>query len=247
MTNLTGKVALITGGSRGIGAAIATRLAADGADIAITYQRNADGAEKVLDEIRALGRRAVSIAADSADPEAVRGAVLMTVAELGGLDVLVNNAGIFAHGPFEDVSVAEFDRTFAIHVRAPFVAAQAAAAHLPDNDGRIITIGSDLAERAPFPGIALYSGSKSALVGLTKGLARDLGPRGITVNLVHPGSTDTDMNPANGPTADAQRGFTALGHYAAGSDVAGMVAHLAGPDGRYITGATILVDGGFTA
>jgi 3-oxoacyl-[acyl-carrier protein] reductase len=244
---MTDRVALITGGSRGIGAAIATRLAADGTDIAITYHSNADGAEKVLAEVRALGRRGIAIAADSADPEAVRGAVEATVAELGRLDVLVNNAGIFAHGPFEQVSVAEFDRTFAIHVRAPFVAAQAAAAHLPDNDGRIITIGSDLAERAPFPGIALYSGSKSALVGLTKGLARDLGPRGITVNLVHPGSTDTDMNPADGPTADAQRGFTALGRYGAGSDIAAMVAHLAGPDGRYVTGASILVDGGFTA
>jgi NAD(P)-dependent dehydrogenase (short-subunit alcohol dehydrogenase family) len=247
MPELTGKVALITGGSRGIGAAIATRLAADGADVAITYQRNADGAAKVLGEVRALGRRATAIAADSADPDAVRGAVETTVGELGRLDVLVNNAGIFAHGPFDEVSVEEFDRTFAIHVRAPFVAAQAAAAHLPDHDGRIITIGSDLAERTPFPGIALYAGSKSALVGLTKGLARDLGPRGITVNLVHPGSTDTDMNPVDGPTADAQRGFTALGHYGAGSDIAAMVAHLAGPDGRYVTGATILVDGGFTA
>ncbi|HEY3502493.1 MAG TPA: SDR family oxidoreductase [Actinocatenispora sp.] len=246
MTDLTGKVALVTGGSRGIGAAVARRLAADGADVALTYVTAEDRAAKVVAEIEEHGRRGLAIAADAADPDAVRGAVERAVAELGRLDILVNNAGIYLTGPLADLTDADFDRTFAIHVRAPFVAAQAAAPHLPDGEGRIVTIGSDLAERAAFPGLTLYSASKSALVGLTKGLARDLGARGITANLVHPGSTDTEMNPADGPHAEHQRALIPLGHFGTGADVAAMVAHLAGPDGRYVTGATILVDGGFT-
>jgi NAD(P)-dependent dehydrogenase (short-subunit alcohol dehydrogenase family) len=243
MDDLTGRVALVTGGSRGIGAAIALRLARDGADVAITYRSAADQAAQVAKEIERLGRRALAVQADSADAGAVRGAVDAVVAELGRLDVLVNNAGVFPYGPFEEVSLEELDRTLAIHSRAAFVAAQAASPHLGP-DGRIISIGSNLAERVPFPGVALYAMSKSALLGLTRGLARELGPRGITVNLVQPGSTDTDMNPADGDSAEHQRSLTALGRYQTADEVAATVAHLAGPGGRTITGASLLVDAG---
>jgi NAD(P)-dependent dehydrogenase (short-subunit alcohol dehydrogenase family) len=193
-----------------------------------------------------MGRRALAIRADSADPRAVAGAVERTVAELGRLDILVNNAGIAALGPLEAVTLEELDRTLAIHVRAAFVAAQAAARHLGEG-GRIISIGSCLAERVPWPGISLYAMSKAALIGLTKGLARDLGARGITVNVVQPGPIDTDMNPADGPTAEEERRQLALGEFGQGEDIAATVAHLAGEGGRFITGAAIAVDGGFTA
>jgi NAD(P)-dependent dehydrogenase (short-subunit alcohol dehydrogenase family) len=176
----------------------------------------------------------------------VRGAVDATVTELGRLDVLVNNAGVFPYGPFEEVPLDELDRTLAIHARAAFVAAQAASPHLGP-DGRIISIGSNLAERVPFPGVALYAMSKSALLGLTRALARELGPRGITVNLVQPGSTDTDMNPADGDSAEHQRSLTALGRYQTADEVAATVAHLAGPGGRTITGTSLLVDAGTNA
>jgi NAD(P)-dependent dehydrogenase (short-subunit alcohol dehydrogenase family) len=246
MNDLTGRVALVTGGSRGIGAAIAIRLAREGADVALTYREAEDGAAKVVQEIEGLGRRGLAVRADSADPNAVRAAVDRTVAELGRLDVLVNNAGIFPYGPFEQVSPEELDRTVAIHVRAAFVAAQAASPHL-GTGGRIISIGSNLAERAPHGGIALYTMTKSALTGFTRALARELGPRGITVNVVHPGSTDTDMNPADGPSAEGQRSLTALGRYQTADDVAATVAHLAGPGGRTITGTALLVDSGANA
>jgi 3-oxoacyl-[acyl-carrier protein] reductase len=237
MTHLSGKAALVTGGSRGIGAAIARRLAEEGADVAVTY---------VIAEIKALGRQGVAIAADSADAEAIKEAVAETVRTLGRLDILVNNAGVFPYGPFEEVSLAEFDRTMAIHARAAFVAAQAATPYM-GKGGRIISIGSNLGERVPHPGVSLYAMSKSALIGFTRGLARDLGERGITVNLVQPGSTATDMNPPEGESADAQRSLTALGHYGAAEDVAATVAYLAGEAARQITGASILVDGGANA
>jgi 3-oxoacyl-[acyl-carrier protein] reductase len=243
---LDGRVALVTGGSRGIGAAIARRLAADGADVALTYRQAAERAGEVADAVRASGRRAVTIEADCGDPAAVAAAVERTAAELGRLDILVNNAGIFPIGPLEEASLEEVDRTLAIHVRGPFVAIQAASRHMRDG-GRIISIGSSLAERVPYPGVSLYAMSKSAVVGLTKGVARDLGERGITVNVVHPGSTDTEMNPADGPDADAERALTALGRYASPEDIAATVSHLAGDGGRYITGAAIAVDGGVTA
>lgn len=246
MGNLDGRVALVTGGSRGIGAAVALRLARDGADVALTYRSEGDKAAAVVAAIEQSGRRGLAMQADSADPGAVRAAVDATAARLGRLDVLVNNAGVFPYGPFEEVDLEELDRTIAIHVRAAFVAAQAASPHLGPG-GRIISIGSNLAERAPHDGIALYSMTKSALVGLTKALARELGPRGITVNVVHPGSTDTDMNPADGPSADGQRALTALGQYQSADDVAATVAHLAGPDGRTITGTALLVDAGANA
>ncbi len=246
MSELEGKVALVTGGSRGIGAAIARRLAREGADVALTYLSAADGAKAVVREIEAEGRRGLAIQADGADPKAVVGAVERTVDELGRLDVLVNNAGIFPNGPLEDVSLEEVDRTLAVHVRAVYVASQAAARHMGDG-GRIVSIGSCFAERVPYPGVSLYAMSKSALIGLTKGLARDLGERGITATLVHPGSTDTEMNPADGEGAEEERGFIALGHYGSTEDIAATVAHLAGEGGRYVTGASIAVDGGYAA
>ncbi|MGK5554221.1 SDR family NAD(P)-dependent oxidoreductase [Actinomadura kijaniata] len=246
MAELEGKTALVTGGSRGIGAAIALRLARDGADVALTYVSAADRAAAVVAEIERRGRRALAIRADSADPDAVTAAVERTAAGLGGLDILVNNAGIAPYGPLEEARLEDLDRALAIHVRAAFAAAQAAARHLPPG-GRIISIGSSLAERVPDPGWTLYATSKAALVGLTRGLARDLGPRGVTAVLVHPGSTDTDMNPADAPGAEAERRHTALGRYADPEDVAATVAHLAGPGGAYVTGTSILVDGGVAA
>jgi 3-oxoacyl-[acyl-carrier protein] reductase len=246
MAELDGKVALVTGASRGIGAAIAKRLADDGADVALTYRQASEQAASVADAVRGRGRRAVAINADCTDPDAVASAVDRAATELGRLDVLVNNAGIFPMGPLEEASLEEIDRTLAVHVRAPFVAIQAASRHMGDG-GRIINIGSSLAERVPYPGVSLYAMSKAAVVGLTKAAARDLGERGITVNVVHPGSTDTDMNPADGPDADAERALTALGRYASPDEIAATVSHLAGEGGRYITGAAIAVDGGVTA
>ncbi|WP_052849957.1 SDR family NAD(P)-dependent oxidoreductase [Streptomyces avicenniae] len=245
---LTGTTALVTGGSRGIGAAIVRRLAREGADVAFTHV-SAAGAERaaaVLADVEAAGRRGLAIRADSADPRAVTAAVERTVAAFGRLDILVNNAGVAPMGPVEDVTAEELDRALNVHVRAAFVAAQAAVPHLPEG-GRIISIGSNLTERAHFPGIALYAMTKSALSGLTRALARELGPRGITANVVHPGSTDTDMNPASAPEADAERALTALGRYLEPDDIAATVAHLAGPGGRGITGAAITVDAGANA
>lgn len=246
MSDLTGRVALVTGGSRGIGAATALRLARDGADVALTYLASEERAAEVVRAIEATGGRGLALRADSADPEAVAAAVDATAARLGRLDILVNNAGVFPYGPFEKVDVAELDRVLSIHVRSAFVAAQAASRHL-EAGGRIITIGSNLAERVPGAGIALYAMTKSALSGLTKALARELGPRGITVNLVHPGSTDTDMNPADGAGAQEQRALTALGRFLTTDDIAATITHLAGEGGRAITGAALLVDAGANA
>lgn len=244
--DLIGKVALVTGGSRGIGAAVVRRLAREGADVALTYVRGEEHARRVVAEVAALGRRALAIAADAADDAAVIAAVERTVRELGRLDVLVNNAGIGAFGPLDTVRLDEVDRILAVNVRAAFVAAQAAARSM-SRGGRIVSIGSCLAERVPGAGTALYSMSKAALVGMTKGLARELGARGITANVIHPGPIDTDMNPADGAGADAQRAITALGRFGTPDDVAAMVAHLAGGAGDYVTGAAIAVDGGYAA
>ncbi|MFF4138588.1 SDR family NAD(P)-dependent oxidoreductase [Streptomyces mirabilis] len=245
MNRLEGNVALITGGSRGIGAAVALRLAEEGADLVLTYENNAERAGEVVEQIKARGRRALAVQADSAVPEALTAAVDEAAATFGRLDILVNNAGVFLVGPLEDLGSTEIDRTLAVNVRAPFAASQAAVRHM-DQGGRIISIGSNVAERAVFPGLALYAMSKTALVGMTKGLARELGPRGVTVNLVHPGPTDTDANPAAGPNAEMIAGFTAVGRYAQAAEIAATVAHLASADGAYITGASIHVDGGFT-
>jgi NAD(P)-dependent dehydrogenase (short-subunit alcohol dehydrogenase family) len=246
MSKLAGKVALVTGGSRGMGAAIATRLAREGADVAVTYVTTGDKVPAIVAEIERTGRRGLAIAADSADPLAVRTAVEQTVAVLGRLDILVNNAGIYIEKPFADLTPDDFDRMVAVNTRAAFIASQAAAPHMREG-GRIISIGSNLAERVPGPGLSLYSLTKAALVGLTKGMARDLGPHGITVNIVHPGSTDTDMNPASGETAEAQRSLMAIPRYGEPGDIAGLVAWLASEEGRFVTGTALTIDGGANA
>lgn len=198
---LAGRVALVTGGSRGMGAAIAQRLAAEGAAVALTYNSGAEPAAAVVAGIEAAGGRAHAIRADNGDPAAVEAAVAEAVERFGRLDILVANAGIFRVAPLETLTVEDFDETFAVNLRAVFVAARAAAPHMAEG-GRIVSVGSNLAERVPWPRLSLYTSSKAGLIGLTRALARELGPRGITVNVVHPGSTDTDMNPADGPQAD---------------------------------------------
>jgi len=244
--DLNGKRALVTGASRGLGRAIALSLARAGADVAITYEKSADKAQAVADEIRALGRTGIAIQADSADVNAIQTAVAQTVGQLGGLDILVNNAGIARGGPLEEMSIEDIDALINVNIRGVMIATQAAIPHLGEG-GRIITIGSCLANRVALPGIAVYSMTKSALNSLTRGLARDLGPRGITVNLVHPGPTDSDMNPADGEGADVQRQGIALGHYGEADDIADAVTFLASPAGKHITGTGIDVDGGLNA
>jgi 3-oxoacyl-[acyl-carrier protein] reductase len=244
-TELDTKVALVTGGSRGIGAGVALRLAEAGADVVLSYARRADAAADVVQRIEKLGRRGLAVAADNADPDAVAAVVDRAATEFGRLDILVNNAAMFDVKPIGEFDVDDFDRMMAVNVRAPFVASRAAARHLTDG-GRIITIGSNMVERTVFPGFTVYSTSKTALVGLTKGLSRDLGPRGITANLVNPGPIDTDMNPADNPLAGTIAAFTALGRYGTPDEIGAAVAWLASDDARYVTGATINVDGGFT-
>jgi 3-oxoacyl-[acyl-carrier protein] reductase len=243
---LQGKRALVTGASRGIGAAIAKTLAAEGADVAITYEKSADRANEVISAIREQGRKGVAIQADSADVTAVQSSIEKTVRELGGLDILVNNAGILRVGGLKDNSIDDIDALLDVNVRSPIVASQAALAHLTKG-GRIITIGSYFADRVPAPVLTVYSATKSAMVAFTKGLARELGPSEITVNLVQPGSIDTDMNPAHGPFGDALRQFMALGHYGKPDDIANAVAFLASEKAKYITGTTLTVDGGANA
>jgi len=243
---LSGKVALITGGSRGIGAAIAKRLAAEGAAVAITYSSGRQKADEVVRAIESGGGRAIAIRADNADANAVKNAVSEAVKKLGSLDVLVNNAGIALVKPLDQFSLEEFDRSVAVNVRAVFVATQEAVRHLPDG-GRIITIGSVNADRMPFAGGSVYAMTKAAVAGLTRGLARDLGPRNITVNVVQPGPVETDMNPADGPFAETLKGFMALKRYGKGEEIAGMVAYLAGPEAAFVTGACLTIDGGFAA
>ncbi|MDP3813467.1 3-oxoacyl-ACP reductase family protein [Pseudomonas sp.] len=245
-SNLNDQVALIQGGSRGIGAAIAQRLAAEGAAVAITYVSSPDKAAAVVHSIEAGGGRALAIKADSADAEAVRGAVRQTVEHFGRIDILVNNAGVLAIAPIEEFSLDDFDRTLAVNVRSVFVASQEAARHMRDG-GRIITIGSTNAERMPFAGGSVYAMSKSAIVGLTRGMARDLGPRGITVNNVQPGPVDTDMNPDSGDFAEMIKGLMAINRYGRAEEIAAFVAYLAGPEAGYITGASLTIDGGFAA
>jgi 3-oxoacyl-[acyl-carrier protein] reductase len=244
--NLAGKRALVTGGSRGIGAAIVRRLAREGADVALTYVSKRDDANETAKAARALGVRAIAIAADSADPKAVVAAVEQTVAEFGGIDILVNNAGVALLGPIDDFRLEDFDHTMAINLRAVFVATQAAVKHM-GKGGRIVMIGSCNAERIPFAGGAVYAMSKAGLVGLVKGLARDLGPRGITVNNIQPGPVNTDMNPAEGEFAQMLRNLMSIPRYGSADEIAAMVAYLAGPESAFVTGASLAIDGGFTA
>lgn len=244
---LSGKKALVTGASRGIGAAIAKALAAEGADVAITYEKSADAAAEVVHAINALGRKGVAIQADSADAAAVQASVKKTVAELGGLDILVNNAGILRLGDIRDISIEDIDALLNVNVRAPIIASQAVIPYLEDG-GRIINIGSFFADRVPAgAGLPVYAMSKSALTAFSKGLARELGLRNITVNVVQPGSIDTEMNPIGGPFFSGLSALTALGRYGTVDDIANIVTYLAGPKSQYITGAVLTVDGGANA
>ncbi|HEY0523400.1 MAG TPA: 3-oxoacyl-ACP reductase family protein [Stellaceae bacterium] len=244
---LTGKVALVTGGSRGIGAAIAERLAADGADVAISYSSSSESAERVVAGIRrSAGVRAEAFHADAADPAAVKALVPAVVEQFGRLDILVNNAGIWQQNILTEATEEEFDRIVGVNVRAVFLAAREAA-RVMQPGGRIINIGSVLGERVPFPGVGLYSMSKFAVAGLTRAWARDLGPRGITVNCIQPGPVDTEMNPATGDFAAVQRQGTALDRYGRADEIAAAASFLASPEATYVTGATINVDGGTIA
>jgi len=244
---LAGKSALVTGGSRGIGASIAKRLAADGASVAITYtSASPDKANEVVREIEATGGKAIAIQADAGNAEAVRTSVAKTVGAFGGIDILVNNAGIAVITPLEQFSLEEFDKMLGINVRGLFVATQEAARHMKEG-GRIIHIGSTNAERMPFAGGAAYALTKGAVASFTKGAARDLGPRGITVNNVQPGPVDTELNPADGEFAKALVPMLALQRYAHTDEIANFVAFLASPESSYITGANLLIDGGFAA
>lgn len=243
---LEGRAALITGGSRSIGAAIARRLAADGASVAITFSSSPGPAEAVVKAITDAGGKALAIKADSGQAAAVVRAVQATVEAFGRLDILVNNAGILALGPLDQLTLADFDRSIAVNVRGVFVATQEAARHMGEG-GRIINIGSTNADRMPFPGGSVYAMTKSALIGLTKGLARDLGPRGITINNVQPGPVDTDMNPASGPFAETMKSLMALPRYGHADEIAGLVSYLASPEAGFVTGASLTIDGGFAA
>lgn len=246
MIDLSGKRALVTGGSRGIGAAIALALADNGADVAFTYQNSAARAEAVKATIESRGRKAVAIQADSADPAAIARSVSEAVSTLGGLDILVNSAGIAHNGFIEDLDVEAYQNLMDVNVRAPVLFSKAAIPHLPSG-GRIIFVGSNLADRVPFPGVTAYAMSKSALLSLTRGLARELGPKGITVNLLHPGSTDTDANPADGASADGQRSLSAIGRFAEPAEVANAAVFLASPAASVVTGSVLTADGGGVA
>jgi 3-oxoacyl-[acyl-carrier protein] reductase len=244
--NLEEKTALVTGGSRGIGAAIAKRLAADGANVAITYTKGADAAAAVVKEIERAGGKAIAIQADAADAEAVKAAIEKTVATFGRLDVLVNNAGTAIPKTFEETALEEMDRMIDINIRGVFVATQAALKHMREG-GRIITIGSAVGERVLTPGLVAYAATKGAVKIFTQGLAREVGSRGITVNNVQPGPIDTDLNPATGDWAVPQKALTALNRYGHVDDIAAMVAFVAGPEASYVTGANLTVDGGMNA
>ncbi|MEW5809193.1 MAG: 3-oxoacyl-ACP reductase family protein [Actinomycetota bacterium] len=242
---LAGKRAVVTGGSRGIGAGIVRRLVADGADVAFTYQSSAQPAQDLADELGGTGSKVVALQADSADPTAVADAVQAAASALGGLDILVNNAGIAYGAPIEDFPLEEFDRLIAVNVRGVFAATKAVVPHLGQG-GRIITIGSVNADRAPMAALSGYALTKAAVAGFTRGLVRELGPRGITVNTIQPGPVATDMNPEHGGDfSDQVRPFIAVGRYGQPADIASAVAYLASPEASYVTGVTWNIDGGF--
>jgi 3-oxoacyl-[acyl-carrier protein] reductase len=246
MTKLTGKTALVTGAARSIGAAIAKRLAADGASVAITYGKSADAAAQVVKEIENAGGKAIAIRADATNAKAVAAAVDQTVAHFGRLDIVVNNAGTAIPKPFADQTLEEMDQMIDLNLRGVFIATHSALRHLQDG-GRIITIGSCVGERIMTPGLTAYAATKGAVKMFTQGLARELGARGITVNNVQPGPIDTDLNPASSEWAAPQIANTALKRYGRVEEVAALVAFVAGPDASYITGANLTVDGGTNA
>ncbi|MFN6478628.1 3-oxoacyl-ACP reductase family protein [Nostoc sp. DedQUE07] len=243
---LTGKVALVTGGSRGLGAAIAKRLAQDGAAVALTYTSSPQKADEVVQAIETAGGQALAIRADSANAEAVKNAVTETVKAFGRLDILVNNAGIATLATIDEFSLDDFDRIIAVNIKGVFVATQEAVRHIGEG-GRIIMIGSVNSDIMPFAGGSVYALTKGAIASFTRGLARDLGPRGITVNNIQPGPVDTDMNPAEGSFADTMRSMTALQRYGRSEEVADMVSYLASAEAGFVTGASLNIDGGFAA
>ncbi|AHG65593.1 SDR family NAD(P)-dependent oxidoreductase [Advenella mimigardefordensis] len=253
MSLLSGKTALVTGGSRGIGAAIVRHLAREGASVAFTYSSSGAAAQALAAELDAAKSTStassqsapatLALQVDSLDPVAVQEAVSTTAAHFGKLDILVNNAGIFELKPTGEFTLDDYERQMGVNARAVFAAIQRAAQVMTEG-GRIINIGSNLAEKVPSPGMSLYAMSKAAVWGLTKGAARDLGPRGITVNIIQPGSTDTDMNPASGPHAEGQRGLRAIDSFNKPEEIASMAVYLASDAARSITGASLLIDGG---
>ena len=246
MQTLHNKVAFVTGGSRGIGAAIVRRLAADGAALVLTYQSSANAAEALVREIEAGGGRALAIRSDAGDPAALQQAIAQAADRFGRIDILVNNAGVLHMGPVDEFAVEDFDKSIAVNVRAVFVGVKAALRYMGEG-GRIVNISSVNALRMPFAGAAVYAMSKSALSGLVKGLARDLGPRGITINNVLPGPVDTDMNPESSDFGASLHGLLALPRHGRPEEIASMVAYLAGAESSFVTGADLLVDGGFGA
>jgi 3-oxoacyl-[acyl-carrier protein] reductase len=241
-----GKAALVTGGSRGTGAGIVRRLASDGARVAFTYSVSEAKAQELVREIESSGGTAIAIKADSASAEDLQSAVERTVSVLGGLDIFVSNAGILTLGTVDQFTLDDFDRAFAINVRAAFIGIKAAAKEMKDG-GRMITIGSVTAIRTAFPGGSVYSMTKSAIQGLVRGLAIDLAPRSITVNNVQPGPTASDMNPADAPHAEMLRNLIPLKRYGTDAEVAGLVAYLATPEAAFLTGASLTIDGGYSA
>ncbi|NBD23687.1 3-oxoacyl-ACP reductase family protein [Paenibacillus glycinis] len=243
-SGLTGKTAFVTGGSRGIGEAIVKRLASEGAAVAFTYANSAVKAEQLAKEIEAGGGRALAIRADAQDADAVKKALNEAARTLGAINILVNNAGLLNVKPYDQFTMDEFDRMVAVNIRAVFAAVQAAAPSMVEGD-RIITIGSVNADASGFPGMSLYSMSKAAVAGMTRGLARDLAAQGVTVNNIQPGPVDTDMNPAEGANAPFLKSLMALGRYGTSAEIAGLVAYLASPEAAYITGASIDANGGF--
>ena len=245
-TPFAGKVAFVTGGSRGIGAGIVRRLANDGATVVFTYQHGQDAANALAADIEAQGGRALPVRADAADAAALQGAIAQAGKQFGHIDILVNNAGILRLGDVAGFELADFDQTWAVNVRAVFVAIQAALPFMAAG-GRIINIGSTNAHRMPFAGGGVYAMSKSALLGLVQGLARDLGPRGITINNVQPGPVDTDLNPGSGDFAAQLHGLMAIGRHATTAEIAAMVAYVASPEAAFVTGASLNIDGGFAA
>ncbi|WP_250536325.1 SDR family oxidoreductase [Caballeronia sp. AZ10_KS36] len=244
--SLSGKIAFVTGGARGIGAAVVSRLAAEGAAVAFTYRGSTAQASALAAKIEEAGGRVLAIQSDAADADALTRAIDQAARHFGKIDVLVNNAGVLYLGPVDAFSLDDFDKTVAVNVRAVFVATKAVLPYMPAG-GRIVNIGSTNADRMPFPGGAAYAMSKAALQGLVKGLARDLGPKGITVNNVQPGPVDTDMNPEQGEFGSALHALMAVQRHAKADEIAAMVAYVAGPEASFVTGASLMIDGGFSA
>lgn len=243
MESIKNKVAFITGGSRGIGQEIVRKLSSQGANVAFTYSNSENEASQLASELSDGQVTVIALKADNADENSIRNAINKAYEIFGSLDILVNNAGVAINALLPDIKVDDFDKMVGVNIKGVFVATQAAAAVMNDG-GRIINIGSAAAERTIFPGGAVYAMTKAAVAGLTRGLARDLASRGITVNTVQPGPIETEMNPADSQFADIIRGFVALGHYGTKSDIAELVAFLANPASKYITGASINIDGG---